>query len=87
MGILNISPLVIHILYLLYLTFIYCSLSEKQYEELFKNTSHIVFLSNTAHIIALSIDSCIAQAGGLKPLLSLSTKKAPKVLMCKKFVN
>ena len=63
----------------------YCSLSEKQYEELFKNTSHIVFLSNTAHIIALSIDSCIAQAGGLKSLLSLSTKKALKVV--RKFVN
>lgn len=55
------------------------SLSEKQYEELFKNNAHIVFISNTAHIIALSMDSCIAQAGGLKPLLSLSTKKALKV--------
>ena len=67
---------------LLHLFFICYSLSEKQYEEVFKNTAHIVFLSNTAHIIALSIDSCIAQVGGLKPLLSLSTKKALKVSQC-----
>ena len=46
---------------------------------MFKNTNHMVFLSNIAHIIALSVDGYIAQAGGLKPLLSLSTKKAVKV--------
>jgi len=38
-----------------------------------------MFLSNTAHIIALSIDSCIVHTGGLKSLLSLSTKKSSKV--------
>ena len=59
--------------------FICCSLSEKQPEEVFKNTTNIVFVSNTAHIIALSVDSYIAQVGGLKPLLSLSTKKALQV--------
>ena len=64
---------------ILYLHCICCSLSDKQHEEMFKNTNQIVFLSNTAHIIALSMDGCIAQAGGLKPLLSLSTKKALKV--------
>ena len=55
------------------------SLSEKQYEELYKNNANIVFLSNTAHLIALSVDCIIAQTGGLKSLLSLSTKKSSKV--------
>ena len=58
------------------------SLTEKQYEEHYKGNANIVFLSNAAHLIALSIDSVVTQTGGLKSLLSLSTKKLSKVNIC-----
>ncbi|XP_065885731.1 neurobeachin-like isoform X3 [Dysidea avara] len=57
------------------------SLSEKQYEELYKGNANMVFLSNTAHLLALSVDGVIIQTGGLKSLLSLSTKKSSKKAM------
>ena len=60
--------------------YILFSLSEKQYEELYKGNANMVFLSNTAHLLALSVDGVIIQTGGLKSLLSLSTKKSSKVI-------